>query len=103
MVKNLPANTGDTDLISVGKSPMEKDMATHSGILAWETPWTEELVGYSPWSLTSVRHDLVTKQQQFFLRMSLVLFYIFHFFAEILVFAYTFYLFICFWHVYNCY
>ena len=24
-------------------------MATHSSILAWETPWTEELVGYSLW------------------------------------------------------
>ena len=24
-------------------------MTTHSSILAWEIPWTEELVGYSPW------------------------------------------------------
>ena len=30
---------------------LEKDMATHSIILAWKIPWTEELVGYSPWSL----------------------------------------------------
>ena len=29
---------------------LEKEMATHSIILAWETPWTERnLVGYSPW------------------------------------------------------
>ena len=27
--------------------PLEKEMATHSGILSWETPWTE--VDYSPW------------------------------------------------------
>ena len=24
-------------------------MATHSSILAWRIPWTEELVGYTPW------------------------------------------------------
>ena len=29
--------------------PMEKKMATHSSILAWEIPWTYDLVGYSPW------------------------------------------------------
>ena len=28
---------------------LEKEMATHSSILAWEIPWTEELVGHSPW------------------------------------------------------
>ena len=36
-VQNLPANAGD-----VFEDPMEEDMATHSGILAWEIPWTEE-------------------------------------------------------------
>ena len=29
--------------------PMEKEMATHSIILAWRIPWTEEPGGYSPW------------------------------------------------------
>ena len=28
---------------------MEKEMATHSSILAWRIPWTVEPVGYSPW------------------------------------------------------
>ena len=28
---------------------MEKGMAIHSSILAWEIPWTEEPAGYSPW------------------------------------------------------
>ena len=28
---------------------LEYEMATHSSILAWNIPWTEELVGYSPW------------------------------------------------------
>ena len=40
MVKSLPANTGDVGLIP--KIPLEKEMATHSSILAWEMPRTEE-------------------------------------------------------------
>ena len=32
-------------------------MATHSGILAWEIPWTQELAGYSPWGCKRVGHD----------------------------------------------
>ena len=39
MVKNLPANTGATES---QKDPLEKGMATHSSILAWRIPWTEE-------------------------------------------------------------
>ena len=39
-------------------------MATHSSILAWEIPWTEEPGGYSPWGQERVEHNLVTKQQQ---------------------------------------
>ena len=30
------------------EDPLEKEMATHSHILAWEIPWTEELADYSP-------------------------------------------------------
>ena len=37
-VKNLPANVGD----SGEEDPLEKEMATHSSILAWKIPWTEE-------------------------------------------------------------
>ena len=41
MVKNLFANAGDAE--SLGQEdPLEKEMATHSSILAWEIPWTEE-------------------------------------------------------------
>ena len=53
MVKNLPANTGDTKdgvLIPGLGRPLEKEMATHSSILAWKISWTEEPVGYSPLS-----------------------------------------------------
>ena len=31
------------------EEPLEKEMATHSGTLAWKIPWTEEPVGYSLW------------------------------------------------------
>ena len=42
VVKNLPANTGDTlSIPGSGRSP-EEETATHSSILAWEIPWTEE-------------------------------------------------------------
>ena len=42
VVKNPPANAGDVSLIpGSGRSP-GKEMATHSIILAWEIPWTEE-------------------------------------------------------------
>ena len=32
----------------VGKIPLEKGMASHSSILVWRIPWTEEPGGYSP-------------------------------------------------------
>ena len=45
MVKSLPAMQ-ETRVQSLGpEDPLEKGMATHSSILAWRTPWTEELVG----------------------------------------------------------
>ena len=46
------------------EDPLKKEMATHSSILAWEIPWTEELVGSSAWGCQRVRHNLATKQQQ---------------------------------------
>ena len=42
MVKNLPA-VQETQVQSLGQEgPLEKGMATHSTILAWRIPWTEE-------------------------------------------------------------
>ena len=42
MVKNPPA-LQQTQVLSLGQEdPLEKGMATHSSILAWRTPWTEE-------------------------------------------------------------
>ena len=37
------------DSILGREDPLEKEIATHSRILAWEIPWTEDLVGCSPW------------------------------------------------------
>ena len=45
LVKNMPANEGDVrdmGLIPGWKGPLEKRMATHSSVLAWRIPWTEE-------------------------------------------------------------
>ena len=42
LVKNLPA-IQETQIQSLGREDsLEKGMATHSSILAWEMPWTEE-------------------------------------------------------------
>ena len=50
-VKNLPA-IQDTWVPSLGREdPLEKEMATHSSILAWRIPWTEE-----PGGLQSMAH-----------------------------------------------
>jgi len=57
MVKNLPA-VQETQVRSLGwEDPLEKGMATHSSVLAWRIPWTEEPSGLqSMWS-QRVRHD----------------------------------------------
>ena len=45
MVKNLPAMQ-ETQVQSLGwEDPLEKGMATHSSVLAWRIPWTEEPAG----------------------------------------------------------
>ena len=44
------------------EDPLEKEMATHSSILAWEIPWTEELGGLQFMGLQRVKHDLLTQQ-----------------------------------------
>ena len=54
MVKNPPAMQ-ETWVRSLGwEDPMEKEMATHSSILAWRIPWTEEPCGLQP--MGSQRH-----------------------------------------------
>ena len=49
MVKNLPAMQ-ETQVQPLGwDDSLEKEMATHSSILAWRFPWTGEPGGYTPW------------------------------------------------------
>ena len=43
MVKNPPAIKETRVQLQGQKYPLEKEMATHSSVLAWEIPWTEEL------------------------------------------------------------
>ena len=64
VVKDPPANARDAGLIFGLERPPEKEMATHSSILALEIPQTENLAGYSPWGCERVGHDSETKQQQ---------------------------------------
>ena len=60
IIKNLPA-IGETQVQSQGQEdPMEKGTATHSGILAWETPWTEKPGGLHSMGSQRVRHDWAT-------------------------------------------
>ena len=63
MVKNLPANAGDTgDVGSLGwEVPLKKEMATHSSIIAWEIPWTKKPGELKSLGLQRVRHDLTIK------------------------------------------
>ena len=57
MVKSLPAAL-ETWVRSLGQEdPLEKGMATHSSILAWRIPWTEEPDRLQSMGLQRVRHE----------------------------------------------
>ena len=60
VVKNLPASAGDVGSIRRSGRSLEKEMATHSSILAWEMLWTEELDSLLYVGSQRVRHDLAT-------------------------------------------
>ena len=56
-VKNLPAKR-ETQVRSLGQEdPLGKGMATHSGILAWRIPWTEEPGGLQSMGSQRVGHN----------------------------------------------
>ena len=62
MVKNPPAMQ-ETWVLSLGwGDPLEEGMATHSSILAWRSPWTEEPGGLWSVELQRVGHDLATER-----------------------------------------
>ena len=55
----------ETWVWSLGQEdPLEKEMATHSSILMWEIPWTEEPGGLQSMGSQRVRKDLATEKQQ---------------------------------------
>ena len=55
----------ETQVQSLGREdPLEKEMATHSRVLAWRIPWTEEPGGLQSIGSQRAGHDLATKQQQ---------------------------------------
>ena len=57
MVKNLPTKQ-EIGVRSLGlEDPLEKGMATHSNILAWKIPWTEEPGGLQSMELQTVGQD----------------------------------------------
>ena len=60
MVKHPLSNAEDTrdmSLIPGQKDLLEQEMATHSSILTWKIPWTEEPGGLQPMELQKVRYD----------------------------------------------
>ena len=60
-VKDQPAMQ-ETPVRSLGwEDPLEEEMATHSSILAWKIPWTEEPGGLQCMGSPSVRHDWATE------------------------------------------
>ena len=57
VVNNPPANVGDVGSVPGLGDPLEKDMATHSSILAWRIPRTEEPSGLPSMGSHRVGHD----------------------------------------------
>ena len=65
------------------EDPLEEEMATHSNILAWRMPWTEEPGGYSPWGSQRVGHDWVTNTFAFHYEYT-------YYFIDIVILNYNF-------------
>ena len=60
LVKNLPAMQ-ETWILSLGREdPLEKEIATQSGTLAWKIPWMEEPGRLQSMGSQRVRHDRAT-------------------------------------------
>ena len=60
MVKNLPAKQETRDWSLGWEDLLEKEVTTHSSILAWEIPWTEEPEGLLTMESQRVGHDWAT-------------------------------------------
>ena len=64
MVKNSPANAGDTDLNPGSRPSLEEEMAAQCNSLAKETSWTEEPDWLRSLGLQKMDHDLAAEQQK---------------------------------------
>ena len=63
MVKHLPTMR-ETRVQSLGREdPLEESMATHSSILAWRIPWTEESGGLQSMESQRVGHNYATEHK----------------------------------------
>ena len=61
VAKNLPASAGDIRDVTLGwEAPLEEVMATHSSILAWRIPYTEEPHRLQSMGPRTVRHNEAT-------------------------------------------
>jgi len=60
-MQQLHKFAGDTGRSLRREDPLEEEMATHSSILAWKIPWTEESDGLQSMGSHTVGHDLMTK------------------------------------------
>ena len=89
MVKRLPT-VQETQVHSEGaEDPLEKGIATHSNILAWRIPWTEEPGGLQSMGSQRVRHDCATNTFTVFSASTQLSAFIFiHSFIEVLLIIY---------------
>ena len=69
IIKNLPV-MWETRVWSLGQEDtLEKEMATHSSILAWKIPWTEESGGLQSMGVQRIGHDWATKHARLLLSL----------------------------------
>ena len=71
--KESACNAGDLDSISGLERSLEKEMATHSSILAWRIPWTEKPGRLQSMGSQRVRHYQVTNTQSTFRKVNVFL------------------------------
>ena len=83
-VKASACNAGDQGSIPGSGRSLEKEMAPHSGILAWRVPWTEE-----PGRLQSMGSQRVGHDRATFLSLSVMMYC--HFYVPWILFANTLY------------
>ena len=62
------------------EDPLEEEMGTHSRIIAWEIPWTDEAEGYNPLVSQRVRHNGAIEHTHILFPLHYSFYYLYHFF-----------------------